>query len=391
MSNPTAQLPQPAQLGPLLEDLGLIPAHFEAADSEAAGQPSRCLLVDADAGDLAAQLEASLGERGAALLWVPGSPSEARMAEVRNRAWPHLHAVALYRGSSAKTKRQSLSGGAELAGWEAPDGAVLAMRRREHVLSPEATQEKFDKNASGWNGEPGGPGYPHFRWMRRYVGLYEKHPGAKRILDFGCGAGWVGIEAALKHPGAHLSFFDPSPEMVKISENNCREQGLSDFTGRVGFGERPPFPAEGEAPYDLVISSGVVSFSPDFEAWMQGLHNSCAPGATLVVGDINPNSAGMQKRRRERPLVPVRELNGVTPDRVRAWLEQKGYRHTRSSSYQLSFPMPQLMYVNETKLGGLLSHPLVWSNALATRVDGLLGRSLAGRFDSWVMGFKAPA
>jgi SAM-dependent methyltransferase len=90
---------------------------------------------------------------------------------------------------------------------------VLAARARALVLSPDATVEKFDLNAGGWNGEPGHPGYAHFRWMRRHVARFAHASGAQRILDFGCGAGWVGIEAALLARAASLSAFDPSPAM----------------------------------------------------------------------------------------------------------------------------------------------------------------------------------
>ena len=53
------------------------------------------------------------------------------------------------------------------------------------MLSPDATVSKFDANAGGWNGEPGRPGYAHFRWMRKYVALFAKAREARRILEAG--------------------------------------------------------------------------------------------------------------------------------------------------------------------------------------------------------------
>jgi SAM-dependent methyltransferase len=380
-------------LRPILDDLG-------APEGLAARRGPRPVVV-VDPEELAAPLSEAdgplddLAEDGLLLVAQQGSVLERELARWRNLAWPRFHAVALYRLGPWGVHRESLSGRAKLREQPEPALCVLALRRREHVLSPEATREKFDQNASGWNGSPGGPGYLHFRWMRRFVAEFAdlaelRRRGARSVLDFGSGAGWVGIEAAKRLPGSSLDLFDPSPEMVKLAEANARQEGLSACRGRVGFGEAPPFPGAGEPPYDLVLSSGVVSFSPDFERFMAGLVRAVKPGGTLVIGDIFPGSRGMAARRRERALLPVRELNGVDTPAVRAWLEAKGFRHQATCGYQLTFPWPQLMHFNETRGRGLLSRPLVWGNALAARLDQSLGHGLKRQFDSWVMRFEAP-
>ena len=241
----------------------------------------------------------------ACLLWFDGRPSDPLLARWREDCWPLLHAIALYREDERGLTRQTQSGREQIAETPGPRRATwLVLRRALYVLSPDATREKFDANASGWNGEPGGPGYPHFRWMRRFVARFAPTDRARRILDFGCGAGWVGIDAAGERRGVAVRAFDPSPEMVRIAEGNAAREDLTDFAGRVGFGERPPFPGPGEERFDHVISSGVVSFSPDFEAWMRGLVSTCAPGGTLVVGDVNPSSRGIRARRRQQ--LPLR-------------------------------------------------------------------------------------
>ena len=268
---------------------------------------------------------------------------------------------------------------------------ILVCRRTAYLLTPRATAEKFDQNASGWNGQPGRPGYAHFRWMRRLVGCFATAPSGGRILDFGSGAGWCGIEAALRAPTPHLAAFDPSPAMVRIAADNAAAEGITGFEGRVGFGEDPPFPGPGEEPYDLVISSGVVSFARDIEAWMAGLARTVRPGGTLVIGDLNPASRGMRGRRRSRPLLPIRELNAHTSGEVRAWLEERGFRHEETAGYQLTYPVPQAMHFSDTRLGGALSRPILWANAGLTALDRTLNGRLVDQFDSWVMRFAAPS
>ena len=179
-------------------------------------------------------------------------------------------------------------------------------------------------------------------------------------------------------------------EMVRITGENAAASGVADFTGRTGFGEDPPFPAEGEEPFDHVISSGVISFSPDPERWLDGLAATVRPGGTLVVGDINGASRGFGTRRASKPLLPVRELGARTRDEVRVGLEQRGFTFQRWAGYQLTRPVPQLMHLNETRLGGVLTYPLLWANQLSAAVDRGLGSPLQGWFDSWVMELHRP-
>lgn len=336
-----------------------------------------------------AALPEELGESSPLLLVVRGNPEDTRLAMWRNALWPLVHVGAVLRVEGGRAQRITLSGVESIEGTFDFEGAVLFGRRTAHVMSPDATIEKFDKNAPSWDGRPGGAGYPHFRWMRRLVGRFASTPGVAgssvRVLDFGCGAGWVGIEAAKEIGNVELSAFDPSPEMVRIAASNAEKEGGIVFDGRTGFGEAPPFGGDHGPAFPLVFSSGVVSFSPDVERWLDGLTSTVEPGGTLVVGDIHAGSSGFRRRRRRKPLLPVREMNARTRESIRAGLEQRGFVHLRSGAYQLTRPIPEAMYVNERFLGGILTRPLLWVNRLATWLDGVFGSPLQDRFDSWVM------
>ena len=390
--NPSPRTTLPADLHPIAADLGLAPEAFAA---EATPRNRFRTLAQ---GSLAAEAEA-LEDDAWLLVAVPGRPTEADLARVRNELWPACHVVRVYRVVDGPLVRDSMDGRVDLGGDVIDptlrESCVLAARTRTHVMSPSETTVKFDANAVGWNGHPGSPGYPHFRWMRRFVGCFAKSP-ATRILDFGCGAGWVGIEAALARANGspssapELCFFDPSPAMVEIAEGNARDVGLGTFTGRVGFGEEPPFPAEGEDPFDLVISSGVLSFSPDLDRWLEGLVAAVAAGGTLVVGDLNPGSLGMRARRNGKPLLPVRELNARTAAEMRRLLEARGFVHEETAGYQLTRPVPQAMHLSETRLRGVLSPPLLLLNKAMSALDRSLADALGSQFDSWVMRFRAP-
>lgn len=329
--------------------------------------------------------ESVLVPEGWALFYFKDARATIELARWRNALWPWLHALAWYHLGGGRIERETLAGRTPIEGATQREGVLLAARTRAQALSPDTTVEKFDSNAAGWNGEPGKPGYAHHRWMRRYVGRFARPQAGARVLDFGCGAGWVGIEAVDGVPGAVLRAFDPSPQMVRIATENARASGVADFEGRTGFGEDPPYPAPGEAPFDVVYSSGVISFSPQQERWLAGLVRAVAPGGVLVIGDIQREARGMRRRRAQRPLLPVREMNARTGQEVRALLESRGFRCEAQAGYQLTWPVPQLAHLSDARLGGALSPLLLGANRL------LAGRLDASRFDSWVLRLRAPA
>lgn len=382
--------------------LGIVLEHLEiAADRvRTVGDPpsARCLAslvgvaarepdLEGAARETVAFARAEGSGEGFVLAFLDAERDDSRLARFRNALWPFAHVVALYELAHVGIARRTFGGREKLRGGTGLRGTLVVGRRREQVLAPEATVQKFDRNAAGWDGNPGSPGYAHFRWMRKFVGTFappDRIRGAQRILDFGCGAGWVGIEAALASGvaggGAELCAFDPSPAMVELAEENARTSGIARFTGRTGFGEDPPFPAAGEAPFDLVISSGVISFAPDASKWLDGLARTVAKGGTLVIGDIHRESKGMRQRRERKPLLPAREMNARTRAEVRGELERRGFACEAEAGYQLTSPVPELMHWSETRLGGALNPALLrWNVWRSGAPDG------PDRFDSWVL------
>jgi 2-polyprenyl-3-methyl-5-hydroxy-6-metoxy-1,4-benzoquinol methylase len=385
----------PEDFAPITADLGIAPESLQVVDpappppSENRPPPPIArgnLLYGQIGGGLDTRVasklyrdrgDSALPPDGWAMFFLKDQRTDAELARWRNHLWPWLHVVAIYRIEGASVTRQNLQGTAPITGSCERKGVILVARRREHVLSPATTVEKFDANASGWNAAPGSRGYAHFRWMRRFVADFSRARKPARLLDFGCGAGWVGIEAALAAGRAALRAFDPSPEMARIATDNARSAGLSDFEARTGFGEEPPFAPER---FDVVLASGVVSFAPHINLWIDGLCSTVAPGGTLVVGDINRDARGIQKRRRTRVLLPAREMNALVASEMRAALEKRGFAHEATAGYQLTDPVPQLMH-RSTALAG----PLLALNKLAA------GRLGLASFDSWVLRMRAPS
>jgi 2-polyprenyl-3-methyl-5-hydroxy-6-metoxy-1,4-benzoquinol methylase len=258
-------------------------------------------------------------------------------------------------------------------------GSAAAAVSRSAALAPESIVVKFDKNAAGWSGDPKSPLYAHHRWMRRIVAELGEPKRGERVLDAGCGAGWVGIEAAKL--GAAVHAFDPSPEMVKHVFENAKAENVV-IDAQPGFVEKAPW----TEPFPLVLNSGVLSFVPDADVYLTALDALVARGGRLVIGDLNPLSRGMQRRRAEVPVLPIRELNALTRDDVQARLEKRGYRITARRYYQLTSPVPEWMHFCAKKLGGLGCGWFLNRNARAAAHDS----DDAAGFDSWLVRAEKP-
>jgi 2-polyprenyl-3-methyl-5-hydroxy-6-metoxy-1,4-benzoquinol methylase len=314
-----------------------------------------------------------------------GHPADEALAALRNALWPTRHVAALYRVAADGTLcRTTLGGSKPLAGRGEGPATVLYVVHRDDALGQAATRTKFDANAPGWNGNPGAPGYGHYRWMRRLVAQVARPGLGSQVLDAGCGTGWVGIEAA--RMGASVSALDASPAMVELARQNAQSLGL-ELDARVGFVEQPPF----ERRFDTVLNSGVISFAPDPTAYLRGLDGLVAPGGLLVIGDIHPDGRGFRRRRRTHALLPTRELNGLPRERAEEALAALGYRIEARRFYQLSYPVPQLMALCERRGSAAGCALLLALNRAASALDAAVGSVAGGAFDSWILRARKPA
>lgn len=328
---------------------------------------------------------------GRELLAIVGHPTLEELAALRDALWPECHVAAIYRvdtggqvASLARRREHDLDGEWDAAGRRAAHlslteaATVMYVRPRAEAMGQTSTRRKFDLNATGWNGVPGSPTYPHYRWMRRLLAEVARPCAGLTALDAGSGTGWVGLEAAKM--GAKVSAFDPSPAMVELAKRNAQQEGVA-LDARVGFVEDVPF----EQRFELVLNSGVISFAPDADVYLDRLDALVAPGGLLVIGDINPRSRGFARRRARDPMLPARELNGLRRSEVEERLAARGYTIEGRWYYQLTFPVPELMALSETKGAHLPCTLLLGLNRFATRVDHAFGSGAERWFDSWIL------
>ena len=270
--------------------------------------------------------EKALPAGAPALLYLKDARPDEELARWRNHLWPWLHLSALYRVAGGRAERETLHGREGLAGECARPGVVLLGRNRRDALSPRTTVEKFDANA------------------RRLEPAARRARARALPLDAALGGRARAAAAGSAHPGLRLrrgldrdrggaargrrepAGFDPSPEMVRAAEANAREAGVDRLRGAHGLRRGPAVPGDGEPPFDLVLSSGVISFAPDLERWLDGL---CARGRARRHARRRRHEPALARhapRRATRPLLPAREMNALPAEEVRAALSARGFR-----------------------------------------------------------------
>jgi SAM-dependent methyltransferase len=142
------------------------------------------------------------------------------------------------------------------------DSSRLAARARLHV--------KYGTAAVAW-----------FPWLATQVDW----PGAARVLEVGCGAGWMWTEAAARLPGdLDLTLTDVSPGMVAEAIERVGSLGRYERTdGRVADVQDLPFR---DGSFDVVVANYVLHHVPDPARAVSEMSRVLRPGGTVVVACV---------------------------------------------------------------------------------------------------------
>ncbi|MFH0519907.1 trans-aconitate 2-methyltransferase [Streptomyces sp. M41] len=113
--------------------------------------------------------------------------------------------------------------------------------------------------------------------LARVPGLPGERP---RIADLGCGPGNVTTLLAERWPGAHITGYDNSAEM--LDRAHAEHAGPTAGGGCLGFAHADVRTWTPEEPYDLIISNATLQWVPGhterFGEWVAGLR----PGGTFA-------------------------------------------------------------------------------------------------------------
>ena len=104
-----------------------------------------------------------------------------------------------------------------------------------------------------------------------------------RILDIGCGPGYLAIQVARLSENTFIEGVDLSPEMVRLAENNATKYGIEK---RVKFrvGNANELDCR-DADYDMVVSTGVLHSLRDPVQFLNECFRVLKPGRQAWIYD----------------------------------------------------------------------------------------------------------
>jgi SAM-dependent methyltransferase len=146
-------------------------------------------------------------------------------------------------------------------------------------VSADRDVEAFDARARGY--DRGWLGRLHHQIADRTAALAASLvPAPRRVLDIGCGTGYLLRSLAVRYPEAsELVGVDPAPSMIEVARRSSGDERLS-FAG--GLAEHL---ASRDRSFDLVVSTTSFDHWSDQRAGLRECARVLAPGGRLVLVD----------------------------------------------------------------------------------------------------------
>lgn len=223
----------------------------------------------------------------------------------------------------------------------------------------------------------------------RYLQLVAHRPGG-RVLEVGCGPGWLALE--LGRRGQIVEAYDVSPGAIAVARQMLAENPFTGGFGQVHYHLADPTQADlGVEQYDAVHGWSAFHHLPDFRGFMKRVMRALKPGGIVATMDDYPRRQlevnvqrflGLVLPTTERSYADKlravgRRLGGRTVDAPEVFspMEQEKYttvsdiRDVFSNEFELVLDVP----FNAFAMGvmPLLAGPDWWRYPVARAIDAL--------------------
>jgi SAM-dependent methyltransferase len=195
-----------------------------------------------------------------------------------------------------------------------------------------------ERQAAAWNGPEGlhwAQNADHYDAMAAGINeplLAAAAIGAEdRVLDIGCGTGFVSRLAARHAVRGHVLGVDISGPMLDRARATAAAEGITNVRFEQGDAQVHPFPPAG---FDVAVSRGGVMFFDDHVAAFTTIRRALRPGGRLAFAGPQPGGSAPEHARAfaavaplmRRPSPAARGMGSLTdPARIEAVLTGAGF------------------------------------------------------------------
>ena len=117
----------------------------------------------------------------------------------------------------------------------------------------------------------------------KFIDLVAHKPGG-RVLDIGCGSGWLVLELGSR--GQHVDAYDISPKAITLAKQMLAENPYKDGFGEVKYYLQDVSQVDlGEEKYDAISGWSTFHHMSDFTAFMNRVKRALKPGGIIATMD----------------------------------------------------------------------------------------------------------